>query len=482
MDSILIDEARTPLIISAPAEENPEPYYKFAKIMAKLIPEDYILDEKRRSVSLSDTGVEKVQKMLGITNLYSPDHIKSVYHVEQALRAQTLFVRDKDYVVTNDGEVIIVDEHTGRLMQGRRYNEGLHQAIEAKENVPVLQESMTLATISFQNYFRLYKKLSGMTGTAFTEAEEFQQIYSLDVIQIPSNKDVKRVDHDDLIFRTEKAKIAAIVDSIREHHEAGRPVLVGSGSIVKNELLASALDEAKLPYQMLNAKNNEKEATVIAKAGQKGAITLATNMAGRGTDIVLDPEVKELGGLVVIGSERHESRRIDNQLRGRSGRQGDPGESQFYVSTEDDLMRIFQGERIASLMSRLGVDDEMAIQNKAITKTLENAQKRVEGYHYDSRKNVVQYDNVINRHRKVVYSMRKKILKGEDIRKEILGLIKTEVNELAALPAKNNPEFVDDYIRVFGAEKDEVIKIGAIKKDKQRLNEPFKEALRLYEE
>ena len=482
VDSILIDEARTPLIISAPAEENPEPYYKFAKIMAKLIPEDYILDEKRRSVSLSDTGVEKVQKMLGITNLYSPDHIKSVYHVEQALRAQTLFVRDKDYVVTNDGEVIIVDEHTGRLMQGRRYNEGLHQAIEAKENVPVLQESMTLATISFQNYFRLYKKLSGMTGTAFTEAEEFQQIYSLDVIQIPSNKDVKRVDHDDLIFRTEKAKIAAIVDSIREHHEAGRPVLVGSGSIVKNELLASALDEAKLPYQMLNAKNNEKEATVIAKAGQKGAITLATNMAGRGTDIVLDPEVKELGGLVVIGSERHESRRIDNQLRGRSGRQGDPGESQFYVSTEDDLMRIFQGERIASLMSRLGVDDEMAIQNKAITKTLENAQKRVEGYHYDSRKNVVQYDNVINRHRKVVYSMRKKILKGEDIRKEILGLIKTEVNELAALPAKNNPEFVDDYIRVFGAEKDEVIKIGAIKKDKQRLNKAFKEALRLYEE
>ncbi len=448
VDSILIDEARTPLIISAPAEENPEPYYKFAKIMAKLIPEDYILDEKRRSVSLSDTGVEKVQKMLGITNLYSPDHIKSVYHVEQALRAQALFVRDKDYVVTNDGEVIIVDEHTGRLMQGRRYNEGLHQAIEAKENVPVLQESMTLATISFQNYFRLYKKLSGMTGTAFTEAEEFQQIYSLDVIQIPSNKDVKRVDHDDLIFRTEKAKIAAIVDSIREHHEAGRPVLVGSGSIVKNELLASVLDEAKLPYQMLNAKNNEKEATVIAKAGQKGAITLATNMAGRGTDIVLDPEVKELGGLVVIGSERHESRRIDNQLRGRSGRQGDPGESQFYVSTEDDLMRIFQGERIASLMSRLGVDDEMAIQNKAITKTLENAQKRVEGYHYDSRKNVVQYDNVINRHRKVVYSMRKKILKGEDIRKEILGLIKTEVNELAALPAKNNPEFVDDYIRV----------------------------------
>ena len=482
VDSILIDEARTPLIISSPAGDNPDSYKQFASVVSKLNKDDYEIDEKRRSVSLTDDGIEKIQNILGVENLYSPEHVRLVYHLNQALRAETLFKRDKDYVVTTNGEVVIVDEHTGRLMDGRRYNEGLHQAIEAKENVPILEESMTLATISFQNYFRLYKKLSGMTGTAMTEAEEFQQIYSLDVIEIPSNKPLAREDKPDLIFKTERAKILAVVEAIKEHHSAGRPVLVGSGSIEKNEVIATYLDQAGLPYELLNAKNNEREAAIVAKAGEKGAITLATNIAGRGTDIVLGEGVKELGGLVVIGSERHESRRIDNQLRGRSGRQGDPGESQFFVSTEDDLMRIFQGERIASLMSRLGVDDEMAIQNKAITKTLENAQKRVEGYHYDSRKNVVQYDNVINRHRKVVYSMRKKILKGEDIRKEILGLIKTEVNELAALPAKNNPEFVDDYIRVFGAEKDEAIKIGAIKKDKQRLNEAFKEALRLYEE
>ncbi|HEU5121711.1 MAG TPA: preprotein translocase subunit SecA, partial [Candidatus Saccharimonadales bacterium] len=350
VDSILIDEARTPLIISAPAGENPESYYQFAKIAAKLTPEDYILDEKRRSVALTDEGVEKVEKMLGIKNLYTPDYVRSVYHMDQALRAQTLFKRDKDYVVTRDGEVVIVDEHTGRLMQGRRYNEGLHQAIEAKENVPVLQESMTLATISFQNYFRLYKKLSGMTGTAFTEAEEFQQIYSLDVVQIPPNKPVARIDHEDLIFKTEKAKLKAIADVIKEYHKAGRPVLVGSASIAKNEMIAEHLDKEGIPYEILNAKNNEREAAIIEKAGEKGAITLATNIAGRGTDIKLGKGVKELGGLVVIGSERHESRRIDNQLRGRGGRQGDPGETQFYVSTEDDLMRIFQGERIASLM------------------------------------------------------------------------------------------------------------------------------------
>ncbi|MCL2869575.1 preprotein translocase subunit SecA, partial [Candidatus Saccharibacteria bacterium] len=355
VDSILIDEARTPLIISAPAAENPESYYQFAKIAAKLTPEDYDLEEKRRSVALTDEGVEKIQKLLGVANLYTPDHIRLVYHMEQALRAQTLFTRDKDYVVTNDGEVIIVDEHTGRLMNGRRYNEGLHQAIEAKEGVPVLQESMTLATISFQNYFRLYDKLSGMTGTAFTEAEEFQQIYSLDVVQIPPNKPIIRVDKDDLIFKTEKAKLKAVAGVIKGHHEAGRPVLVGSASIVKNELIAKYLEKEGIKYEILNAKNNEREASIIAKAGEVGAITLATNMAGRGTDIKLGKGVVEKGGLVVIGSERHESRRIDNQLRGRGGRQGDPGETQFFVSTEDDLMRIFQGDRIASLMERLGV-------------------------------------------------------------------------------------------------------------------------------
>ncbi|HEY0965444.1 MAG TPA: preprotein translocase subunit SecA [Candidatus Saccharimonadales bacterium] len=480
VDSILIDEARTPLIISAPAAENPESYIQFAKVAAKLTPEDYVLDEKRKSVSLSDKGVEKVQKMLGIKNLYNPDNVRTVYHMDQALRAQALFRRDKDYVVTNDGEVIIVDEHTGRLMQGRRYNEGLHQAIEAKENVPVLQESMTLATVSFQNYFRLYDKLSGMTGTAFTEAEEFQQIYSLDVVQVPPNKPVARNDKEDLIFKTEKGKLKAVADAIREHHKAGRPVLVGSASIAKNEMIADYLEKENIPYEILNAKNNEREAAIIAKAGQKGAVTLATNIAGRGTDIVLGEGVKELGGLVVIGSERHESRRIDNQLRGRGGRQGDPGESQFFVSTEDDLMRIFQGERIAALMDRLGVDEETPIQNKAVSKTLEAAQKRVEGYNYDTRKNVVQYDNVINRHRKVVYAMRRKILEGDDIKPEIERLIEEKVRDLTALPAKNNKKFTEEFEAVFPLAEKKITEIGEEKKDKPRFEMAKKAVEQLY--
>lgn len=468
VDSILIDEARTPLIISAPAAENPESYYQFAKVAAKLVPEDYILDEKRRSVALSDNGVEKVQKMLGIKNLYTPDYVRTVYHMDQALRAQTLFRRDKDYVVTNDGEVIIVDEHTGRLMQGRRYNEGLHQAIEAKENVNVLQESMTLATVSFQNYFRLYGKLSGMTGTAFTEAEEFQQIYSLDVVVVPPNRPIVRDDKEDLIFKTEKGKLKAVAEAIRGHHKAGRPVLVGSGSIAKNELIAAYLDKQGIKYEILNAKNNEREAAIIEKAGEKGAITLATNIAGRGTDIKLGKGVKELGGLVVIGSERHESRRIDHQLRGRGGRQGDPGETQFFVSTEDDLMRIFQGERIAKLMDRLGVDEDTPIQNRAVSKTLEAAQKRVEGYNFDTRKNVVQYDNVINRHRKVVYTMRRKILEGDIIKPEIERLIAQKTRELTAVPAKNNPKFAEEFTAVFPLSEKRLKKIGEEKKDKTR--------------
>lgn len=480
VDSILIDEARTPLIISAPAAENPDSYYQFAKVAARLKPEDYILDEKRRSVSLSDEGVDKVQKLLGIKNLYTPDYVRSVYHLDQSLRAQTLFKRDKDYVVTADGEVIIVDEHTGRLMQGRRYNEGLHQAIEAKENVPVLQESMTLATISFQNYFRMYDKLSGMTGTAFTEAEEFQQIYSLDVVQVPSNKPLVRNDKQDLIFKTEKGKLKAVAEVIKEHHDAGRPVLVGSASIAKNELIAGYLDKEKIPYELLNAKNNEREAAIIEKAGQKGAITLATNIAGRGTDIKLGKGVVELGGLVVIGSERHESRRIDNQLRGRGGRQGDPGETQFFVSTEDDLMRIFQGERIASLMDRLGVDEDTPIQNKAVSKTLESAQKRVEGYNFDTRKNVVQYDNVINRHRKVVYSMRRKILEGDIIKPEIERLMKEKVRQLVQVPAKNNKNFVDEFNSVFPLSDTEIKKIGEEKKDKLRFEQAEAQVAKLY--
>jgi preprotein translocase subunit SecA len=480
VDSILIDEARTPLIISAPAAENPESYLQFAKIAAKLTEEDFILDEKRRSVSLTDEGVEKVQKLLGVKNLYTPEYVRSVYHMDQALRAQTLFKRDKDYVVTTDGEVIIVDEHTGRLMQGRRYNEGLHQAIEAKEKVPVLQESMTLATVSFQNFFRLYEKLSGMTGTAFTEAEEFQQIYSLDVIQIPSNVPIQRIDHEDLIFKTEKGKLKAVADAIKEYHAAGRPVLVGSASIAKNELIAGWLDKEKVPYELLNAKNNEREAAIVEKAGEKGAITLATNIAGRGTDIKLGEGVKELGGLVVIGSERHESRRIDNQLRGRGGRQGDPGETQFYVSTEDDLMRIFQGERIASLMDRLGVDEDQPIQNKAVSKTLESAQKRVEGYNFDTRKNVVQYDNVINRHRRVVYVMRRKILEGDDIKPEIERLILEKLRELTSVPAKNNKKFAEEFETVFPLDAEKIAAIGIEKKDKTRLEIAQKEVEGLY--
>jgi preprotein translocase subunit SecA len=480
VDSILIDEARTPLIISAPAAENPDSYYQFAKIAAKLVPEDYILDEKRRSVALTDQGVEKIQKLLGVKNLYSPDYVRLVYHLDQSLKAQTLFKRDKDYVVTNDGEVIIVDEHTGRLMQGRRYNEGLHQAIEAKENVAVLQESMTLATVSFQNYFRLYDKLSGMTGTAFTEAEEFQQIYSLDVIQIPSNKPIARIDKEDLIFKTEKAKLKAVAEAIKEYHKEGRPVLVGSGSIAKNELIADYLKKQGIKYELLNAKNNEREAAIVEKAGEKGAITLATNIAGRGTDIKLGEGVKELGGLVVIGSERHESRRIDNQLRGRGGRQGDPGETQFYVSTEDDLMRIFQGERIALLMDRLGVDEDTPIQNKAVSKTLEAAQKRVEGYNFDTRKNVVQYDNVINRHRRVVYTIRRKILEGENIKDEIERLMTTRLRDLVALPARNNSKFADELTAIFPLAEKKVKAIGAEKKDRARLDLAKKEVSKLY--
>lgn len=480
VDSILIDEARTPLIISAPASENPQNYEQFARVASKLTKDDYVLDEKRKMVALTDEGVDKIQKLLGVKNLYSPEYVRSVYHLDQALRAQTLFRRDKDYVVNKDGEVVIVDEFTGRLMNGRRYNEGLHQAIEAKEKVPILQESMTLATVSFQNYFRLYKKLSGMTGTAFTEAEEFQQIYKLDVVQVPPNKAITRIDHDDLIFRSEKAKIIAIAQAIKEHHEQGRPVLVGSASIAKNELIAAYLDKEKVPYEILNAKNNEREAAIIEKAGERGAITLATNIAGRGTDIQLAEEVKELGGLVVIGSERHESRRIDNQLRGRGGRQGDPGVTQFYVSTEDDLMRIFQGERIAGLMGRIGVSDDMPIQHKMVSKTLEAAQKRVEGYNFDNRKNVVQYDNVINRHRRVVYTIRRKILEGEDIKGEIERLLEVKVRELVVVPAKNNKNFNTQFEEIFPIADKKLKAIGIEKNDKKRFDLALKEVKKAY--
>ena len=478
VDSILIDEARTPLIISAPAGDNPESYYQFAKVAAQLADNDYIIDEKRRTVALTDEGVDKVQKILGVETLYSTANTRLVYHMEQALRAETLFKRDKDYVVTNSGEVVIVDEHTGRLMNGRRYNEGLHQAIEAKEGVQVRQESTTLATISFQNFFRLYNKLSGMTGTAFTEAEEFQQIYALDVIQIPPNKKIVRVDKDDLIYRTEAAKLKAVAAEVKKYHEKGQPVLIGSDSIANNERIAAYLQKEGIPFELLNAKNNEREAAIIEKAGEKGAVTLATNMAGRGTDIKLGKGVKELGGLVVIGTARHDSRRVDNQLRGRGGRQGDPGTTQFFVSCEDDLMRIFQGDRIALLMQRLGIDDDMPIRNKTVSKTLEQAQKRIEGFNFDSRKNVVQYDNVINRHRKVVYTMRRRILDGDNIRPEISRLYKDEIAELTQFSSRVNKDFVANFKKVFDLDDDLLETIGLMRKEKDR----YKLALAAVEE
>ena len=442
VDSILIDEARTPLIISAPSVTSGTAYAQFAKVTRQLKKdEDYETDEKRKSVVLTNDGVEHVEKILGMNGLYGTENIRSIYHLEQALKAQALFHRDKDYVVTSDGEVVIVDDFTGRLLKGRRYNEGLHQAIEAKEGVEVQEESMTLATISFQNYFRLYEKLAGMTGTAETESEEFHQVYKLDVVQVPSNRKLARDDRTDRIYRTETGKFKAITREIASLYHKGQPVLLGTVSIEKNEALSAMLTKAKIPHQMLNAKNNEKEASIVAKAGQRGAVTLATNIAGRGTDIVLDEDVKELGGLFVLGSERHESRRIDNQLRGRAGRQGDPGVTQFFVSTEDDLMRIFGGERIGSIMDRLGVDDETPIENRVISKSLEGAQKKVEGYNFDTRKNVVQYDDVMNRHRKATYTMRREILLQADIRKRIVAYIGDETKALAASPMLMSDQF-----------------------------------------
>jgi len=438
VDSILIDEARTPLIISAPSSTSGQSYAQFARVVAQLKPEHYTVDEKEKQVALTDDGIERVEKLLGIKNLYEGDNIRTIYHLEQALRAQTLFIRDKDYVVTKDGEVVIVDDFTGRLLKGRRYNEGLHQAIEAKESVPVQEESMTLATISFQNYFRLYNKLSGMTGTASTEAEEFHQIYKLEVVEIPTNKKAIRKDLADRIYKTKAAKTRAIIKEVQRLHEKGQPVLIGTVAIENNEEISAALTKAKIPHQVLNAKNNEGEAQIVAKAGQVGAVTLATNIAGRGTDIVLGDGVRELGGLFVLGSERHESRRIDNQLRGRSGRQGDPGATQFYVSTEDDLMRVFGGDKIRSLMDRLKVDEDMPLENRVVSRSLENAQKKVEGFNFDIRKNVVKYDDVMNRHRKVTYETRKALLENANIADRIKKFIHEEATNLASLPGQDD--------------------------------------------
>ncbi len=411
VDSILIDEARTPLIVSRPNAEATEKYYDFAKLIDKLSKEtDYSIDEKQRTANLTEHGIMKVEKMLGVENLYEKD-FSTLHHVEEALKARALFIKDRDYVVKND-EVIIVDEFTGRLMPGRRYSEGLHQAIEAKENVQIQQESQTLATISFQNYFRMYYKLAGMTGTAATEAEELHKIYKLDVVVVPTNTPMVREDLPDMIYKTQTAKYTAVANEIERLHKDSQPVLVGTTSIEKNELLSELLKRKKISHALLNAKNHEKEAEIIAKAGEKGAVTVATNMAGRGVDIKLGEGVNKLGGLFVIGTERHESRRIDNQLRGRSGRQGDPGASRFFVSLEDDLMRIFGGDQVAKVMNFLKMPEDVPIENAMVSKAIESAQKKVEGHNFDIRKTTVEYDDVMNQQRQIIYGIRKKVLEA----------------------------------------------------------------------
>ncbi len=440
IDSILIDEARTPLIISAPAEESADLYVKFAEIARSLKEgEDYNLDEKMRASTFTEEGLMKVERALGVENLYA-EGLAQIHHAEQALKAHALFKKDRDYVV-QDGEVKIVDEFTGRIMEGRRYSEGLHQAIEAKEGVEIKRESMTLATITFQNYFRMYSKLSGMTGTASTEAEEFSKIYNLEVVSIPTNVAVKRVDHVDKIFKTEKGKWLAVVDEVRERSEAGQPVLIGTVSIEKNELMHTLLDQAGIPHRVLNAKHHEEEAKIIAEAGKRGAVTVATNMAGRGVDIALGGHdataeereaIRGFGGLHVIGTERHESRRIDNQLRGRSGRQGDPGSTVFFVSLEDDLMRIFGADRIKRMMTTLRIDEKTPIESKMISNALEKAQTRVEGHHFDSRKHILEYDDVLNKHRKTMYERRRAVLVKDvfDGKEMYLGALEKEVGRV----------------------------------------------------
>lgn len=442
VDSVLIDEARTPHIISAPYEEDTSKYYTYARIVNTLVAEkDYIIDEKARTAHLTEGGIAKIEGKLGVDNIYEKD-FDTLFHIEAALKAQTLFKKDKDYIV-KDGEVIIVDEFTGRLLHGRRFSEGLHQAIEAKENVTIKRESKTLATVSLQNYFRMYEKLAGMTGTAATEAEEFSKIYKLEVVVIPTNQENVRIDHPDVIYKTVNAKYKAVVDDIAENYKKGRPVLVGTTSIDKNELLSQLLKKKGVPHELLNAKNHEREALIIANAGKKGAVTVATNMAGRGVDIILGgeapskyqrsniknkqeeqkqyekemqewrkkhDEVVSLGGLYVLGTERHESRRIDNQLRGRSGRQGDPGETRFFVSLEDDLMRIFGGEQVSKLMTFFNIPEDQPLEHSMVSKALEQAQVKVEGFNFDIRKHLVDYDDVLNKQREIVYKLRRKIL------------------------------------------------------------------------
>ncbi len=446
-DSVLIDEARTPHIISAPYEQDTSKYYQYAKIVKGLDSKtDYVIDEKSRTANLTEKGIASIESMLGVNNIYEKDY-ETLFHIEASLKAEALFKNNKDYII-KDGEVIIVDEFTGRLLYGRRFSEGIHQAIEAKEDVSIQRESKTLATVSLQNYFRMYKKLAGMTGTAATEAEEFHKIYKTDVLIIPTHRPMIRKDHSDMIYKTEKAKYNAVAEEIAASFKKGRPVLVGTTSIEKNEYLSQLLNSKGIPHELLNAKNHLKEATIIAQAGKKGAITVATNMAGRGVDIILGgaggdenkkkwqkdhDEIVAFGGLYIIGTERHESRRIDNQLRGRSGRQGDPGESRFFVSLEDDLMRIFGGEQISKLMTIFNFPENQALTHPMVSKAIEQAQVKVEGFNFDIRKHLVDYDDVLNKQREIIYSLRKKVLvtiNKDEFRLNIFDLLSEEINEL----------------------------------------------------
>ena len=423
VDSILIDEARTPLIISGPGQKSTDAYYTVAKLVPQLKKEeDYTIDEKQKTVAPTEAGVAKMEKLLHVENLYDAENLELNHLFTQALRAQTMMTRDKDYVV-KDGEVVIVDEFTGRLMYGRRYSDGLHQAIEAKEGLEVQRESQTLATITFQNYFRMYDKLAGMTGTAKTEEQEFIKIYGLPVLQVPTNKPIQRKDLPDVIFKNKRGKYKAVVREVERRHATGQPMLIGTTSIEQSEELSHMLDQANIPHSVLNAKYHEREAAIVALAGQKGAVTIATNMAGRGTDISLGEGVAELGGLAIIGTERHESRRIDNQLRGRAGRQGDPGSSQFFLSLEDDLLRIFGGDNIKSFMEKMGLEEDEPINSRMVSNAIQKAQKRVEARNFDIRKYVLEYDDVMNQQRKVVYDQRRKILEGEDMKDQILSMV-----------------------------------------------------------
>ncbi|MBI2634303.1 preprotein translocase subunit SecA [Candidatus Peregrinibacteria bacterium] len=483
VDSILIDEARTPLIISAPAEESTAKYKQYANLISQLQENThYNIDEKAKTATLTEIGIAKMEELLGMENIYTEAGFEEVHHIEQALRAHTCYKTDVDYMI-QDGEIIIIDEFTGRLMPGRRYSHGLHQAIEAKENVEVKRESRTLATVSFQNYFRLFEKLAGMTGTALTEAEEFYQIYGLDTIVIPTHRPVTRQDRNDTIYKNHKGKFLAVVALVKELHQKGQPALVGTVSVEKSEILSRLLQMEGIPHNVLNAKHHEREAEIVAQAGQKGAVTIATNMAGRGTDIKLGDGVTELGGLYVVGTERHEARRIDNQLRGRSGRQGDPGASQFFVSMDDELMRLFGGERIKQMMDTLKVPEDMPIENGLISRSIESAQKKVEGRNFDIRKHLVEYDDVMNIHRNVIYKRRQKFLQKEDLSKDI----KEMIGEVVANIVLNHTEarrtgewnFKEIHENISAIHADKNLKLENLEtiKDQQKLIELLKNYL-----